>query len=90
MNPKQQKLIIERLATEHYNKNIQAAKEQVSRAFMAATLITLHDKHQFTPYSLKKIMIDIFDQFDSVCEKYVTIEDFYKELEGMGIEVKEG
>ena len=48
----------------------------------AIFLTVLHDKHQFTPYSLIKVFGQCTDQFNNIGDKYVKIEDFYKLLEG--------
>lgn len=87
MNPQKMKAVIQRLGIEQLLKEKEQMRTQIATGMMAATLITLHDKYDWKPEQLSRIMCEVFEQFDSVYEKYVKIEDFYTELESMGIKV---
>jgi hypothetical protein len=88
MKPQQLKAIATRAALEQINKEKEAIRVRTSSAMMAATLLTLHDKYDWTPDRLQVIMVQIFNQFDAVVDKFVKIDDFYKCLEEMGIKVE--
>lgn len=87
MNLQRFKPIIQRLVLEQLMKEKEQMRTQMATSMMAATLLTLHDKYDWQPEQLAQIMKEIFEQFDAVREKYVKIEDFYAELERMGIKV---
>lgn len=87
MNPQKMKPIIQCLIMEELNRQKENMRTQMAMAMMAATLITLYDKYDWQPEQLVKVMKEIFEQFECVAEKYVKIDDFYAELESMGIKV---
>lgn len=90
MKPQQLKNIAVRMAMEYIAKEAEKIRTDVVRKMMAVTLLTLHDKYDFTPEMLVKVMQEIFDQFECVSDKLVTLNDFFNELESMGIEIGGG
>lgn len=88
MNMQKMKPIIQRCVMEQLEKEKTKMRTEITTAMMAVTLITLHDKYDWQPDQLVKIMGEIFEQFEAVWEKYVKIEDFYAWLESVGIKVK--
>lgn len=87
MKPNQLKNIAVRMAHEYIRKEAENIRTQTVQKMMAATLLVLHDKYDFTPDMLLKIMQEIFNQFECVLDKVVTIDDFTKELESMGVKI---
>jgi len=88
MNMQKMKPLVQRYVMEQLEKEKAKMRTEITTAMMATTLITLHDKYNWQPNQLVKIMNEIFDQFEAVWEKYVKIEDFYAWLESVGIKVK--
>lgn len=87
MKPNQLKNIAVYMAQEYIRKETENIRTQIVQKMMAATLLVLHDKYDFTPDMLKKVMQEIFEQFECVLDKLVTINDFIKELESMGVKI---
>lgn len=87
MTPKQQTLVIQRAVNAEVAKQAEKWRVQTAQQMYAIFLTVLHDKHQFTPYSLIKVFGQCTDQFNNIGDKYVKIEDFYKLLEDMGIAI---
>lgn len=88
MKPQQLKNLAARAAMEQIKNEKDKIQRQVTMGMMAATLITLHDKHDWDAGKLSTVMRQIFEQFDAVADKYVKIEDFYNCLEELGIKVR--
>jgi isopropylmalate/homocitrate/citramalate synthase len=89
MKPAQQRDIINRLVAEQVARQAQKWRSQTAQQVYAVILIILHDKYEFKPEQLKRVIEEITEKFDCIADKYVKIEDFYELLEEIGIEVTE-
>jgi hypothetical protein len=89
MKPAQQRDIINRLVAEQVAKQAQKWRSQTAQQVYAVVLIILHDKYNFKPEQLKRVIEEITEKFDCIADKYVKIEDFYELLKEMEIEVTE-
>jgi hypothetical protein len=89
MKPQQQRDIINRLVAEQVARQAQKWRTQTAQQVYAVILIILHDKYEFTPEQLKRVIEEITEKFDCIADRYVRIEDFYGLLQDMGIEVTE-
>ena len=88
MKGNQIKCIAQRAAIEATKREKQKIKEQIVMQMYACMLTTLYDKWNWNPEQLVTILDQMTNQFDCIADKYVKIEDFYKLLEEMGINVK--
>jgi isopropylmalate/homocitrate/citramalate synthase len=89
MTAVQQRNIVNRLVAEQVARQAQKWRSQTAQQVYAVILIILHDKYEFKPEQLKRVIEEITEKFDCIADKYVKIEDFYELLEEIGIEVTE-
>lgn len=88
MTPIQQRNVVARLVAQQVAAQAEQIRIQTTQQIYAAVLIVLQSKHGFTPYSLKRVLEQVTEQFECIADKYVKIEDFYELLGEMGIKVK--
>jgi|LSQX01.1.fsa_nt_gb hypothetical protein len=88
MKPKQQALIIQRLAAEQIDKAAAQIRQETAQQVYAVMLRNLFDKHGFEPDKLVQIFQQSVADFEAINSKYAKIEDFYSLLGEIGINVK--
>jgi len=85
MTPQQQKAIITRLVHSQLISERVEINRRAITAVITAVAVSLHDKYDWKPDEINKLVKLTVNEFEAINEKYLTLDELLQMAEDMGI-----